>query len=103
MTAPLESASISGTAQVGATMTASAEPAGATAAYQWQSAAEQEGSYADIADATDNAYLLTEAEAGKYIKVRATGTGRYTGEVLSAAAGPVAPAAKAAVRAKKKG
>ena len=83
-------------------MTASVEPAGATASYQWQSADEQEGSYADIADATNNTYLLTEAEAGKYIKVKAVGTGAYTGEVLSTATGAVAAAAMAASRAKKK-
>ena len=102
MTTPLESASISGTAQVGATLTASVEPAGATVSYQWQSAAEQEGSYADIADATNNTYLLTEAETGKYIKVKAKGTGTYTGEVLSAATSAVTAAARTVSRTKKK-
>lgn len=91
----LESVSISGTAQVGATLTASVEPAGATASYQWQSATEQDGGYTDITDAINNTYLLTEAESGKYIKVKAAGTGDYTGEVLSTATGAVAPAASA--------
>lgn len=95
----LESVSISGTAQVGANLTASVEPAGATASYQWQSAADQDGSYTDITGAVNSTYLLTEAESGKYIKAKASGTGEYTGEVLSAAAGPVtAAAARSATR-----
>lgn len=86
----LESASISGTAQVGETLTASVEPAGATASYQWMSATEQDGDYAEIADATNSTYGLTASEEGKYIKVQATGTGEYGGTVESAATGPVA-------------
>lgn len=46
--------------------------------------------------------MLTEAEIGKYIKVKASGTGDYAGEVLSEAAGPVATAA-ARTAARKKG
>ena len=78
------------------------EPAGATASYQWQSATEEEGSYADIADATNSSYMLTEGENGKYIKVKATGTGEYTGEVLSAATSAVIPASTR-MAARKKG
>lgn len=60
------------------------EPAGATASYQWQSATDQEGNYADITDATNSSYILTDEENGKYIRVKATGTGGYAGEVFSA-------------------
>lgn len=90
----LESVTIGGTAQVGGTLTASVEPAGATATYQWKSATEQEGSYTDIDSATSSSYLLTESESGKFIKVQATGTGEYAGEVTSAATGAVAPDAE---------
>ena len=86
----LESASISGTAQVGETLTAAVEPAGATASYQWMSATDQDGDYAEITSATNSTYDLTASEDGKYIKVQATGTGEYGGTVESAATGPVA-------------
>lgn len=86
----LESVSISGTAQVGETLTAAVEPAGATASYQWLSATAQDGDYAEITDATNSTYELTASEGGKYIKVRATGTGEYGGTVESTATGAVA-------------
>lgn len=66
------------------------EPAGATASYQWMSATEQDGDYAEITSATNSTYDLTASEEGKYIKVQATGTGEYGGTVKSAATGPVA-------------
>ena len=62
----LESASISGTAQVGETLTAAVEPAGATASYQWMSATDQDGDYAEITSATNSTYDLTASEEGKY-------------------------------------
>lgn len=86
----LESASISGTAQVGETLTAVVEPAVATASYQWMSATEQDGDYDEITSATNSTYEMTASEEGKYIKVQATGTGEYGGTVESAATGPVA-------------
>ena len=86
----LESVSISGTAQVGETLTAAVEPAGATTSYQWLSATAQDGDYAEITDATNSTYELTASEVGKYIKVQATGTGEYGGTVKSTATGAVA-------------
>lgn len=97
----LESVSISGTAQVGATLTASVEPAGATVSYQWLSAAEQDGDYTDITGAVNGSYELTEAESGKYIKVKSTGTGEYAGEVTSEATGPVSAAVSQAAARKR--
>ena len=82
--------SISGTAQVGETLTAAVGPAAATASYQWLSATAQDGDYAEITSATNSTYDLTASEEGKYIKVQATGTGEYGGTVESAATGPVA-------------
>jgi len=71
---------ITGTAQVGVQLTAGAlEPAGATVTYQWQSAATAGGTYVDIAGATTSKCTPTTGDAGKFIKVVATGTGSYTG------------------------
>ena len=94
--------SISGTAQVGEILTASVEPAEATASYQWQSASEQEGDYSEITDAVNNTYTLTEGESGEYIKVKAYGTGEYTGEIISDATALVTPAVQATARRKVK-
>jgi hypothetical protein len=87
---PLESVTISGTAQVGQTLSAATQPAGATATYKWKRADTADGSYTDIASATNASYLLAAEDEGKYIKVEATGTGEYSGTVLSAATTAVA-------------
>lgn len=81
----------SGTAKVGVELTAGAlTPAGATASYQWQISATAVGVYADIAGATTNKYTPVSGDATKFIKVVATGTGRYSGTVTSVATGAVA-------------
>ena len=72
---------ITGTAQVGKTLTASVDEiedddglTGVTFAYQWLA---DDGSIAtEIAGATGTSYTLTAAEAGKTIKVRVTFTDR---------------------------
>lgn len=83
MKAPLESVTISGTAQVGQTLTATIAPDGATASCQWKSSNTSDGSYEDIGGATESSFVLTESENGKYIKVEATGNSDYTGTVVS--------------------
>lgn len=83
MKAPLESVTISGTAQVGQTLTATIAPDGAIASYKWKSADTSDGSYTDIEGATAASYTLTESENGKYIKVEATGNSDYSGTVVS--------------------
>ncbi len=81
---------ISGTAQVGEILTAGAlSPSGATASYQWQSSGTANGIYADIEGATFSTYTLQDSDNGRYIKVVATGTGVYSGSVVSAYTGPV--------------
>lgn len=77
---------------MGQTLTATVNPNGATATYKWKKADTESGSYADITEATASAYVLSSDENGKYIKVEATGTGKYSGTVLSAATVSVAPA-----------
>ncbi|MBQ6826593.1 MAG: right-handed parallel beta-helix repeat-containing protein, partial [Thermoguttaceae bacterium] len=56
---PLTSVTLSGTTRVGETLTANVSPSGATA----------------------NAFTVTDAYVGKYLKVVATGSGDYTGSV----------------------
>ena len=89
--------SISGTAQVGATLTASASDIAdvdglTNATFAWQWIANDGTSDADIAGATAETYALTSAEEGKTIKVRATFTddGGTEETLLSAATAAVA-------------
>jgi len=86
---PVTGASITGTAKVGETLTAVVVPEGATATYQWTICNTADGEYADIAGATASTYTPVAGDAGKYIKVVATGTGEYSGSVTSDAVGPV--------------
>ena len=88
---------ISGTAQVGGTLTASttgiADPDGltnATFAYQW--VAVRDGTASDIAGATGSTYTLADADAGAAMKVRVSFTDDAgNAETLtSAATAPVA-------------
>ena len=85
---PLTSIGISGSAQVGETLTTVGTllPAGATATYRWQRSTDG-SNYSDISYATGSTYTLTSSDLDRYIRVRATGTGGYTGTVYSAAIG----------------
>src|SRR3989339_1423478 len=75
---------ISGTIQVGSVLTAGAlTPAEATASYQWYSSSTSGGIYSVISGATSSTYTLVSDNAGKYIKVTATGTGSYDSSVTS--------------------
>ncbi len=78
-----------GVAKVGETLTARVTPSGATVNYQWMRADSENGEYEEIDDATNNTYELVANDAGKYIKVKATGTGNYKGTVESEPVGPV--------------
>jgi hypothetical protein len=83
---------ISGTVQVGETLTAGPlTPEGATASYQWERSAVEAGPYQAIAGAAGSTYTLTGGDLGYYIRVTATGTGGYSGTVTSTRAGPVGP------------
>ena len=77
--APTGLPTITGTAQVGETLTASAsgiaDADGLTnAVFAWRWIANDGSADAEIADATGSTYTLTTAEAGKTIKARATFT-----------------------------
>ena len=78
-TAPTGLPTISGTARVGETLTASASGIADTdgllnATFSWQWVANDGTADADIAGATAATYTLTPAETGKTVKVRATFT-----------------------------
>jgi hypothetical protein len=81
---------ISGDAQVGHVLTAGGlTPGGASATYQWQVSANLEGPWVDITGATHESYVPVPGNLGHYVRVRASGSGRYTGEVASDAVGPI--------------
>jgi hypothetical protein len=88
---PLSSiAAITGTVQVGSTLTAGTlTPSGATASYQWYESTTAGGTYTAISGATSNTYAIAAAYYNDYIEVYATGTGSYTGTVTSAHVGAV--------------
>ncbi|WP_369282204.1 pectate lyase-like adhesive domain-containing protein, partial [Oscillibacter sp. GMB15532] len=90
--ATLTGVAVSGTAKVGETLTATVAPEEATATYQWQKADPADGKYTAITGATDSTYALSADDLGKFIKVVATGTGDYSGEVTSDATTAVAAA-----------
>ena len=77
---------------MGQTLSAAVQPEGATATYKWKRADTSDGSYSDIASATGVSYELTAEDEGKYIKVEATGTGKYNGIVLPSATAAVTAA-----------
>ncbi|MFZ2654923.1 MAG: fibronectin type III domain-containing protein [Victivallales bacterium] len=80
---------ITGTAKVGNVLTAGAlTPSAATVDYQWQSFTTP-GAIAVNIGANARTYTLVDADADKYIKVEATGTGNYSGTILSNPRGPI--------------
>jgi adenosine/AMP kinase len=79
---------VEGVAKVGETLTAKVTPEKATVTYKWMRADAEDGEYVAIAGATDKTYTLSEADAGKWIKVEVKGTGNYTG-TKSKVVGPV--------------
>ena len=84
-------AAITGTPQVGVELTAGAlTPTDATAIYQWQICTTSDGTYEDITGATSNNYTPIAEDAAKFIKIAATGTGNYNGNVISAVTAAVA-------------
>ena len=84
------SVSISGTAQVGQTLTANTSSLGGngTLSYQWTSSASSSGTFTNISGATSSTYKLISADANKYIKVNVTRDG-YSNTITSTATGQV--------------
>jgi len=80
---------VKGVAKVGETLTAEITPSGATVNYQWLRSDSEGGTYTNIIGATTKTYKLDPGDFGKWIKVKATGTGNYKGTVESKPVGPV--------------
>lgn len=82
---------IGGIARVGSTLTAGqVNPSLATVSYQWQISNTLNGEYADIYGATSNTYNLKADDHGKFVRLVATGSGKFSGSVISKPIGPVA-------------
>lgn len=105
----LASASITGTARVGAQLTAipgAVTGSNITTSYQWQRADTSGGAYSDIASAINSTYTPVSGDAGKFIKVlitvtntggSASATSSATGQITSGVtlATPSAPTVSA--------
>ncbi len=87
---PLTEVSITGTPQVGSTLTVNLTPPSATATYQWQYGPSG-GPYTAITGATSRTYTPVEGDINSFIRVVATGTGGYSETVTSDPVGPVTP------------
>lgn len=75
---------IAGVAKVGNELTVRATiPNTATVTYQWQIESAP-ATWTDILSATSNKYTVQGGDAGKNLRVVATGTGNYEGIVTSA-------------------
>lgn len=86
-------ASIEGNLMVGSELTAQISnlPENVSVTYQWQVGDSAEGTFTNIDGATEESYLLTSAEAGKYIRVVITpqeDTG-YAGSIIAVTADTV--------------
>lgn len=85
----LAQVTIEGEIQVGEELTALPSPEEAEATYQWQRSNDT-GGFENIAGATQETYTLAVADYNRRIRVRAVGTGDYTGTVFSEPTDPVA-------------
>jgi hypothetical protein len=84
-TVAVDGVSMEGVPVVGRTFTATPTPANATVNYQWQKADELDGDYTDIVGAVSGTYEITDNDLESYLRVKATGTGKYKGTVQSTA------------------
>lgn len=91
---PISAISVEGVPAVGQTLAAKVTPENATVTYQWMrsDSEDKDGPYTNISGATEKTYRLASEDVGRYIKVKAIGTGNYKGIVESESAGPVVAA-----------
>jgi uncharacterized repeat protein (TIGR02543 family) len=76
--------SVTGTAQVGETLTANTDSldGSGTISYQWQRGDSASGSFADISSAVGSTYTLVAEDQGKYVRVEVSRAGN-TGTITS--------------------
>ncbi|MGP1411436.1 MAG: S-layer homology domain-containing protein [Peptoanaerobacter stomatis] len=79
----VEKVMVNGVPKIGYTLTAQTTPLNANVTYKWMVSNNEGGNYVAIDNATNKEYTVTGDEAGKYIKVEATGTGDYEKTVFS--------------------
>jgi hypothetical protein len=83
----LDTVTIKGDPNVNGKLNSVIGPSGAKASYEWLRADEPDGDFIIVAytdHTTDSSeYHLTEEDKGKYIKVRAIGSGSYQGKIES--------------------
>ena len=82
----IDSVTISGVAKVNSELTADISPSDARADYKWQITDTQnanDSEYTDIPNATGYSYTVKKDQAGKFIRVVATGKDGYTGSAKS--------------------
>ena len=89
---------VTGDAVVGATLTAAPTPGAATGTYQWTICDTVDGTYTNIAGATNATYILSGA-ATKFVKVTFTASGSYTGTQTSTATAAIGAAVVPTVQA----
>lgn len=92
MKTPLESVSISGTAQEGQTLTANVAPTDATVTYKWKQSDDSGSQYSDISEAVSKTFVPTSQQVGKTLVCECTGTGKFKGTKQSAATSAVVAA-----------
>lgn len=86
---------ITGTPSSGSTLTAGqtqyeGTPANSDLTYTWSRSASADGPYTVISGATGSAYVVTDEDSGKYIRVQVSADQVYVGgEATSAAFGPI--------------
>ncbi|HBF66001.1 MAG TPA: hypothetical protein DDW34_09940, partial [Clostridium sp.] len=76
---------VTGTAVVGAKLTATPTPTAATGTYRWQKCDTVNGTYTNITGATASTYTITTGDAGKYLRVVFSASGSYKGTQISTA------------------
>jgi len=91
VTAALSSVTLSSaTPTVGTVETVTTAPAGATVSYQWYRVTDNTAkTETAISGATSKTYTVTKADLGYFIKVKATPSGSYTGDAVTATSSSV--------------
>jgi len=83
VTKTVASVVITGTKEVGETLSTVKNPINATLNYQWRRADPVDGIYSNISNAINPTYKLVSGDLGKYIRVDINGTGEYSGSATS--------------------
>ncbi|WP_312070586.1 S-layer homology domain-containing protein, partial [Anaerotignum propionicum] len=89
---------VTGTAVVGAKLTATPTPTAATGTYRWQKCDTVNGTYTNITGATSSTYTIATGDEGKYIRVVFSASGSYKGTQTSVATAAIGTAVVPSVK-----